>query len=217
LRLRFGDFTMDDRTRQLQRSGLEVHLSPKAFDLLTALLEARPRALSKNDLHVRLWPDTFVSEANLPMLVAEIRSAIGDDAKAPQFVRTVQRHGYAFHGNATDIAPAEPAPAPNVKHWLLAPLRQIPLTPGENVVGRDPNAQVWLDSASVSRRHARIIIDGDRVTLEDLRSKNGTRVRGRRAKAPVRLADGDAVRFGSITVTFRIWVAGEATRTEPDL
>lgn len=216
LRLRFGEFTVDVSTRQLLRRGREVHLSPKAFDLLTALLEARPRALSKIDLHARLWPDTFVSEANLAMLVAEIRSAIGDDAKAPQFVRTVQRHGYAFHGNATDVAPAEPAPSSNVKHWLLAPLRQIPLMPGENVVGRDPSAQVWLDSTGVSRRHARIIIDGERVTVEDLRSKNGTRVHGHQAKAPVRLADGDEIRFGSVTVTFRIWAAGEATRTEPD-
>src|SRR4051812_16378573 len=87
--------------------------------------------------------------------------------------------------------------------------------PGENLVGRDPRAQVWLDSASVSRRHARIIIAGDRVTVEDLKSKNGTRVHGRRAKAPLPLADGDELRFGSITVTLRIWAAGENTRTEP--
>jgi DNA-binding winged helix-turn-helix (wHTH) protein len=216
LRLQFGEFTIDQSTRQLQRNGVEVHLSPKAFDLLTALLEARPRALSKAELHERLWPDTFVSEANLAMLVAEIRSAIGDNAKAPQFVRTVQRHGYAFQGSATDVASAESAASSSFKHWLLAPLRQIPLTPGENVVGRDPGAQVWLDSTSVSRRHARIIIDGERVTVEDLKSKNGTRVQGRQIKTPTPLADRDSVQFGSIDVTFRIWVAGEATRTEPD-
>jgi DNA-binding winged helix-turn-helix (wHTH) protein len=206
---------MDLSTRQLLRGACDVHLSPKAFDLLTALLEARPRALSKNDLHARLWPDTFVSEANLAVLVAEIRSAIGDDARAPRFVRTVQRHGYAFHGNATDVVPAESSAPSNFKHWLVAPFRQIPLTPGENVVGRDPGAQVWLDSASVSRRHARITIDGEHVTVEDLRSKNGTQVHGRQAKAPVPLADGDEITFGSITVTFRVWAAGEATRTDP--
>jgi len=88
------------------------------------------------------------------------------------------------------------------------------LTAGENVVGRDPTAQVWLDSSSVSRRHARIIVDDEGVTVEDLKSKNGTLVDGRLAKGPVRLADGDEIRFGSITVTFRIWAAGQATRTE---
>jgi pSer/pThr/pTyr-binding forkhead associated (FHA) protein len=64
------------------------------------------------------------------------------------------------------------------------PLRQLPLIAGENVVGRDPSVQVWLDSASVSRRHARITIESDRVTLEDLKSKNGTRVGGNQLNAP---------------------------------
>jgi len=215
LRLRFGEFTIDQGTRQLQRNALEVHLSPKAFDLLTALLEARPRALSKTELHARLWPDTFVSEANLAMLVAEIRSAIGDDAKTPKFVRTVQRYGYAFHGNATEVAAAAADGASSLEYWLVAPLRQIPLVPGENVVGRDPGGQVWLDSNGVSRRHARIIIDGTRVTVEDLKSKNGTRVGGRQVDAPTQLTDGDEIHFGSIGVTFRVWAIGEATRTEP--
>jgi DNA-binding winged helix-turn-helix (wHTH) protein len=98
LKLRFDDFTLDDDTRQLLRPDREVHLSPKAFDLLAMLLAARPRALPKAVLHTGLWPDTFVSEANLAMLVAEIRSALGDDARTPRFVRTVQRYGYAFHG-----------------------------------------------------------------------------------------------------------------------
>jgi DNA-binding winged helix-turn-helix (wHTH) protein len=217
LRLQFGDLTIDESTRQLLRDGREVHLSPKAFELLATLLGTRPRALSKMELHARLWPDTFVSEANLAMLVAEIRSAIGDDAKAPRFVRTVQRYGYAFHGNATEVEGPAASDAPsNFKYWLLAPLRQIPLVPGENLVGRDPGVQVWLDSTGVSRRHARISVDGERVTLEDLKSKNGTRVCGRQVEAPVRLADGDEIRFGSIAVAFRIWTAGEATKTEPD-
>ena len=214
---RFGDFTIDEGTRQLLQREREVHLSRKAFDLLAALLRARPRALSKVELHALLWPDTFVSDANLAMLVAEIREAIDDDARAPRFVRTVQRYGYAFHGNATELAaPAPSETSSHFKYWLLAALRQIPLTDGENVVGRDPHMQVWLDSTSVSRRHARITIDGDRVTLEDLNSKNGTRVRGSQIAAPFALADGDEIRFGSIAVTFRVWAAGEATKTEPD-
>src|SRR5215470_5012223 len=154
-----------------------MHLSRKAFDLLAALLRARPGALSKAQLHAALWPDTFVSDANLAMLVAEIRQAIDDDARAPRFVRTVQRYGYAFHGSAT-TEPSGPGPSAQFVYWLLAPLRQIPLTVGENVVGRDSGVQVWLDSTSVSRRHARITIKGNQVTLEDLNSKNGTSVRG---------------------------------------
>lgn len=217
MRLLFGEFTIDDTTRQLLREDRAVHLSPKAFDLLTTLLSARPRALTKTELHARLWPDTFVSDANLAMLVAEIRSALGDNARTPRFVRTVQRHGYAFHGSATDAAASTtPGRGAGLKYWLLAPLRRIGLSHGENVVGRDPNVQVWLDSASVSRRHARIMVEGDSVTLEDLKSKNGTRVRGSRISAPLPLADGDEIRFGSIVLTFRIWAGSEATKTESD-
>jgi DNA-binding winged helix-turn-helix (wHTH) protein len=217
VRFLFGDFTVDEETRQLLRSEREVHLSRKAFDLLTALLRVRPRAVSKAELHAHLWPDTFVSDANLAMLVAEVRGAIDDDAKAPRFVRTVQRYGYAFHGTATELTESDASgTSSNFKCWILAPLRQIPLTAGKNLVGRDPSVQVWLDSTGVSRQHARITVEGDRVTLEDLKSKNGTRVRGHLVRAAVLLVDGDEIRFGSIAVTFRIWEGGEMTRTEPD-
>ena len=217
MKFRFGDFTIDEGTRQLVEGDREVHLSRKAFDLLAALLGARPRALSKSELHALLWPDTFVSEANLAVLVTDIRDAIHDDARAPRFVRTVQRYGYAFHGKATELAGQAPSETgSSFKYWLLAALRQIPLTDGENVVGRDPRVQVWIDSTSMSRRHARITIDGDRVTLEDLNSKNGTRVGGRQITAPVTLNNGDEIRFGSIAVTFRVWAGGQATETAPD-
>lgn len=68
----FGDLTLDTDTRQIRRGAVAVHISPKAFELLTALVDARPRALSKADLHERLWPDTYVTESNLAGLVAEI-------------------------------------------------------------------------------------------------------------------------------------------------
>jgi DNA-binding winged helix-turn-helix (wHTH) protein len=217
VKIRFGDLTLDEDARQLLRGNAEIHVSPKAFELLSALLRARPRALSKAELHGVLWPDTFVSDANLAMLVAEIRSAIDDDARAPRFVRTVQRFGYAFHGDATEVAGGRGSePGSNLKYWLIAPLRQIPLVAGENLVGRDPGVQVWLDSTGISRQHARITVDGDRITLEDLKSKNGTRVCGHLVTGPVPLADGDEIRFGSIAVTFRIWTGGEMTRTEHD-
>ena len=67
----FGDLTLDTDTRQVRRGAVAVHISPKAFELLTALVDVRPRALSKADLHERLWPDTYVTESNLAGLVAE--------------------------------------------------------------------------------------------------------------------------------------------------
>ena len=225
MRVQFSDFVVDDETRQLQRSGAVVHLSPKAFDLLAALIRERPKALSKEDLHARLWPKTFVSDASLAMLVAEVRAALGESAKQPSAIRTLHRHGYAFQAEARDLPrPREAGAAAALDadgdaapgYWLVTSGHQIALAPGENIVGRDPKARVWLDSPSVSRRHARIRVDAGRAVLEDLESKNGTFVGEQRlAAAGVPLADGDELRFGSVGVTFRAWAA-EPTRTEGD-
>jgi DNA-binding winged helix-turn-helix (wHTH) protein len=215
MRVRFGQFVVDTGSRQLRQGNSERHLSPKAFDLLTILLDARPRAISKADLHAALWPDTFVSDANLAMLIAEIRATLNDDAKAPRFVRTVPKFGYAFHGDATAAGDA-PGTSTGFQYWLVAQFRQIPLLKGVNIVGRDPGLQVWLDSSGVSRQHARIVVGDAQVVLEDLNSKNGTQVGGRRIETPVALSDGDEIRFGSLLVTFRAWREGERTRTVGD-
>ena len=98
---RFGDFTLDHDIRQLFLSRAEVHLSPKAFELLAVLLANRSRAVSKAELQQHLWPSTFVEETNLAGLVAEIRRALRDSASSPVFVRTVYGFGYRFVGEVT--------------------------------------------------------------------------------------------------------------------
>src|SRR4029453_19163467 len=124
MRVQFGDLTLDSDTRQLRRGAIEVRISPKAFDLLTILLDAGPRALAKTDLQQRLWPDAYVSESNLAGLVAEIRRAVSNDARTPRFVRTVQRFGYAFAG---DVSLATSVPAVALRCWLVYRDRQWPL------------------------------------------------------------------------------------------
>ena len=205
----FGDLTLDTDTRQIRRGAVEVHISPKAFELLTALVDARPRALSKADLHERLWPDTFVTESNLAGLVAEIRRAIGDDARTPRFVRTVQRFGYAFAG---DVTLGSSTPVVTVRCWLVYGDRQWTLPDGEHVLGRgqEPGA---IDSDTVSRRHARILVSTGQATIEDLQSKNGTFVRDEPVGARRALKDGDEIRLGSVRLTFRTASAGPSTRT----
>ena len=113
MRIRFGRFTLDLETRQLTSDGHEIHLEPKAFDLLSALVLERPKALSKADLQERLWPGTFVTEANLSNLVAQIRAALGDPARASTFVRTAHGFGYAFCGEAVSVA--DPGDAPTAR------------------------------------------------------------------------------------------------------
>ena len=93
--------------------------------------------------------------------------------------------------------------------------RQIPLVSGDNIVGRDPAAGVWLDAPSVSRRHACIRVAGDRVTLEDLGSKNGTRAGDTPVTAAVPLADGDRLRFGSVGLSARFAAAPQTLTFRP--
>jgi DNA-binding winged helix-turn-helix (wHTH) protein len=202
VRLAFGDLILDLGTRQLLRGDEERRLSPKAFELLRLLIENRPRAMSKDELIERLWPDTYVAEANLPSLIAEIREVTGDDADEPRVIRTIRRFGYAFCATVTDDE--RPAGATPLGSWVMCEGRQIHLTEGENIIGREPEAAVWLDFFTVSRRHARIVIAGGRATLEDLGSKNGTQVRGQRINGAVELTDGDEIRIGSVVLSFRM-------------
>ncbi len=203
MRLRLGDVVFDSATRQLLRGRSEVPLSPKAFELLRLLIAARPRALAKAELQEQLWPDLFVSETNLASLVAEIRKALGDDAQRPRFVRTAHRFGYAFCGDvvkAIDEVAVEPAPV----CWLIKDRRRLALDAGENILGREPNSVIALDSHTVSRRHARITVSPRGAVLEDLRSKNGTFLRDTRITTPTALADGDQIRVGAVVMHFRI-------------
>ena len=210
---RFGDFTLDHDIRQLFFGKTEVHLSPKAFELLALLVDNRPRAMSKDELHERLWPGTHVSDANLAGLVAEIRRAVGDDARTPRFVRTVQRFGYAFSGAASaDGATADKPVVAQSIFWLVDGERQIPLAEGENVLGREPFAGSFT-ATSVSRRHARLTVAGSRAYLEDLGSKNGTFLRGRRVETPEPVVDGDSIELGSVALVFRGPELDRSTRT----
>jgi DNA-binding winged helix-turn-helix (wHTH) protein len=215
VRIRFGPFTVDADTRQLLRGGSECHLPPKAFDLLWSLIERRPKVIDKTELHTRIWPDTFVVDGSLNVLVGQIRRALGDDAQRPRFVRTVHGVGYAFCGDAVD-AQEQPAPAGPMRCWLIKRDRSFDLGEGDNIIGRDPECAVWLNSPSVSRRHARIVVDGRRrrLTLEDLNSSNGTFLGGVLVEGPVDLCDGAAIRFGSVDVKLHLWNADTASETK---
>jgi DNA-binding winged helix-turn-helix (wHTH) protein len=204
VKLHLGELTFDGESRQLLRGAEEVHLSPKAFELLKILVEQRPRALSKQELHERLWPDTFVSEVNLASLIAEIRAALGDTASEPTFIRTARRFGYAFCGVGVEAADTRAIDGATSFCWLIKDGRRVPLRLGENILGRDLDDGVRIDSPTVSRRHARIVISDGEAALEDLQSKNGTFVGEQPVSGTIRLKDGDEIRTGSVVVRFRM-------------
>lgn len=224
MRVRFAHFDLDSDTRQLLRDGEDVHLSPKAFAVLSVLLAKRPNVVAKADLFGEIWPDVFVVDANLNVLVGEIRRALDDDAQSPRFIRTVHGVGYAFCGQA--IEAGRPSRSVGlqpdrfveggtaVRFWLAWKNQTFSLEEGDNIIGRDPRCEVWVDHSGVSRRHARIRIEGgeSRPVLTDLESTNGTFVAGKRITEATPLTDGDAIKVGSVTLKFREWTE-QASRT----
>jgi DNA-binding winged helix-turn-helix (wHTH) protein len=215
MRVRFSPYVLDLESRQLLRGEDVVHLSPKAFELLSILVADRPKALSKSDLQERLWPGTFVVEKNLANLVSEIREAIGDDPANPRFIRTVHRFGYAFRETVTRGEAGRSAGRGGEASFRLKWIDgRVTLEEGEHLIGRDPDAEIFLNAAGVSRRHARIGISAGRATIEDLGSKNGTFVGDERVEGARSLGDGDIIGVGSVKLTLRIFQTPSSTKTE---
>ena len=214
MRLQFDDLTFDDDTRQLWVRGEEIRLSPKAFDLLALLIARRPNAVSKTDIRGQLWPRTFVSDSSLPSLVSEIRDAIGDSRRKPGLVRTVHRFGYAFQAESAPMPHQAAAAISGPNAWLLGRTAEVALLPGENVLGREGDGIILMKSSTVSRRHARIVINAKGALIEDLKSKNGTFVNDRRVSGPTPVAEGDQVRIGSLLFTFRRSQGSQSTETQ---
>ena len=92
----FGPFRLVPEERQLLRDGQVVPLTPKAFDLLLVLVENSGHLIAKEELMKRVWPDSFVEEANLSVKISALRRALGEGPDEPQYVETVPRHGYRF-------------------------------------------------------------------------------------------------------------------------
>ncbi len=214
----FGDCLLDGESRQLRRKGKAVHLTPKAFALLALLLERRPALVRKQEIMQHLWPDTFVVEANVPNLIAEIREAVRDPVERSRFIRTAHREGYAFCGAAQVTLPRAESEASS-SFSLVVEGRELPLARGSNVVGRGQTCQIRVDSQTVSRRHADIRVAEGAAWIQDLGSKNGTVVRGARVSGQVPLSDGEEIRVGEVHLCLRVTARNAKTKTfsEEDL
>jgi len=232
VKIRFGDYTLDDDRRQLLGAGASIHISPKAYELLKLLLVLRPKAVSKADLQARLWPDTFVSEVNLAALISELRAALGEPGRHGRFIRTVHGFGYAFgyeeavtENDREDPAhavvvpdseratPARETASSAATCWLTWGEREYPLREGAQVIGRGAAADVRIDALSISREHARLFCGADGATVEDLESKNGTWIGRASVNGPTRIEDGDEIRLETVTLVFHSLRAAASTMT----
>lgn len=220
----FGEFELDVAAYALRRGGQRVKLEKIPMELLLLLVRNAGVLVNRIEIHAALWgSDVFVDQdAAINTAVRKMRRALGDDAEHPRFIETVVGKGYRF------IAPVEPHGAeaslegtgavssdrlyrrpPN--YLLTRGTREFVLHRGENLLGRDPEAAVYIDHASVSRRHARISVDSARAVLEDLASRNGTFLDGRKIEAPTELRHGAIIGLGPITLTFVLLPAAAST------
>jgi eukaryotic-like serine/threonine-protein kinase len=92
----FGNFRCDPRERLLVCDGKPVSLSPKSFEILVVLVQNSGRLLTKDELMQKVWPDSFVEEANLTVNVSALRKVLGETSGGQQYIETVSKLGYRF-------------------------------------------------------------------------------------------------------------------------
>ena len=100
---RFGRFTLDTDQRVLLRDGKPLPVTPKVFETLLILVENKGRIVEKEGLMRRLWPETFVEDANLTFNIQQVRKALGDDARNPIYIETIPRRGYRFIADVEEV------------------------------------------------------------------------------------------------------------------
>jgi DNA-binding winged helix-turn-helix (wHTH) protein/tetratricopeptide (TPR) repeat protein len=137
-RLSFGPFVLDPETGRLLEGERIVPLAPKPFETLHYLADRPGRVVSKTELMEQLWPGTFVTDDVLVQCVVEIRRALHDQAKTPQYVRTIPRKGYQF------VAPVHPAAASP-----LSSSSPVPLPPGALGVLKRPGRGALIPAGAL--------------------------------------------------------------------
>ncbi|MGZ8797566.1 MAG: FHA domain-containing protein [Thermoanaerobaculia bacterium] len=192
--VRFGKFVFDVESHELLRGSAPVRVSPKAFRLLEVLIDRRPAVVTKQQLLDEVWEGQIVEEENVKNLIAELRKVLDDGAGHP-VIRTVHRMGYSFCAEAVETSRAEKTGWSLNDGTTSYPISSLTL------IGRSSECAIRLRSDSVSRVHARITVDGETPTIEDLGSKNGTQVAGQRIAEATRLSNGDIIRIGSVSLT----------------
>src|SRR5262245_50533533 len=102
--LSFEPFRLDARNAQLWRGAEVIRLTGKALAVLCYLVEHGGQLVTKDELFTAVWPGVVVSDSALVACISELRRALGDTRKTPQFIETVHGRGYRF------IAPVSTAP-----------------------------------------------------------------------------------------------------------
>lgn len=227
---RLGEWLVQPSLNRLSRREETVQIRPKLMDVLSFLAQQSGEVVSKDEIIAAVWARQYMAESVLTRSIAELRRILGDRVVEPRFIETITKRGYRLLAPVERVGGPAPAQVPAARPaspqvpssmgvhtcGLCWGEQEIPLSEGENIIGRTSGALVRISSSRVSRRHARIVVTGGRAVLEDLGSKNGTYVRGRKIHRPVDLSDGDEICFGRDVVVFRFcYPTGTTLTNEP--
>lgn len=204
---RFGPFRLIPDQRRLERDDAPVALTPKALDLLVALVRHRDRALSKDEILALVWPGVVIEEGNLAQQILLLRRAL---AEAGECVATIPRFGYRFVANVSEEREGGVGRGQSL-HCIVWDGREFPLREGVTVIGRASHADVRIPLPSVSKQHARIVIRGLEATIEDLGSRHGTWRGAVALSGAVRLNGGDEIRLATARLTYCVVLSNDTT------
>jgi DNA-binding winged helix-turn-helix (wHTH) protein len=204
---RFGPYRLVPDQRRLEHEGEQVPLTPKAFDLLVALVTHRSKALSKDEILALVWPDANVEEGNLAQQTLVLRRALGE---LDRCVATIPRHGYQFVAPVTEDREAGET-AGLSEHCLCWDRREFPLRAGITIIGRADDVDLRIPLPSVSRRHARVVVRGLEAHIEDLGSRHGSWLGPTQINAPMLMTTGDQIRLGTALLDYRLVLPNQTT------
>jgi DNA-binding winged helix-turn-helix (wHTH) protein len=215
---RVGEWLVEPDLDRISRGDEQRTLRPRVTELLVCLAERAGELASKEYIIDSVWRTEFVTVNALTQLIAELRRVLDDDSENPRYVETIPRRGYCLIAETKVPAKPDGSTAGEEIRFLLVDEDglEFELTEGENIIGRSPDATVRIDTSKVSRRHARILVEETGAILEDLGSKNGTYLRGRRLEGPTALRNADEIQIGANLARFRFTVLDDETRTEKD-
>lgn len=120
----FDGFRLSPAEHSLLRAGKAIPLTPKSFDILLTLVERNGQLVTKEELMRRIWPDSFVEEANLAVNVSTLRKALGDTPEHQQYIETVPKLGYRFTARVTTRSEGPASAAKDSPAAAISPGRE---------------------------------------------------------------------------------------------
>jgi DNA-binding winged helix-turn-helix (wHTH) protein/tetratricopeptide (TPR) repeat protein len=144
----FGNFRINLSERRLAEGGRPIPLTPKAFDVLSILVRQAGHLVEKEELMSKVWPDSFVEEANVARIVHTIRKKLGDDGNGNSFIETVPTKGYRF---VADVQEFNAASGDLSKEVSTDEVHEVAVTHGSDLF-------VVSEPANATGRHRQILL-----------------------------------------------------------